>query len=52
MHDGKPRALQWAVGERVSIGYAFNRHANERVLLVAAFSSKQERWFGMKCVNM
>jgi hypothetical protein len=35
-----------------TFGYAFNRRANEKVLLVAAFSSKQERWFGMKCVNI
>jgi hypothetical protein len=35
-----------------SFGYAFNRRANEKVLLVAAFSSKQKRWFGMKCVNI
>jgi len=33
-------------------GYAFNRRANEKVLLVAAFSSKQERWFGTECVNI
>jgi hypothetical protein len=33
-------------------GYAFDRRANEKVLLVAAFSSKQERWFGMKCTNI
>lgn len=35
-----------------TFGYAFYRRANEKVLLVAAFSSKQERWFDMKCVNI
>ncbi len=35
-----------------TFGYAFNRRANEKVLLVAAFSTKQERWLGMKCVNI
>ena len=35
-----------------TFGYAFNRRAKEKVLLVSAFSSKQERWFGMKCVNI
>ncbi len=33
-------------------GYAFHRHANEPVLLVCPFSSKQERWIGMECVNV
>ena len=33
-------------------GYAFDRRANDKVLLVAPFSSKQERWFDMKCVNI
>jgi hypothetical protein len=33
-------------------GYAFYRRANEKVLLVAAFSSRQERWFDMECVNI
>src|SRR5450755_555509 len=32
--------------------YAFNRCANEKVLLVAAFSSKQDGWFDMRCVNI
>jgi hypothetical protein len=35
-----------------SFGYAFYRRANEKVLLVAPFSSKQERWFDIKCVNI
>ena len=33
-------------------GYAFSRRANEKVLLVCEFSSKQERWFDSKCVNI
>ena len=33
-------------------GYAFHKRTNEKVLLIAAFSSKQERWFGMKCENI
>ena len=35
-----------------TFGYAFNRRANEKVLLVAAFSSKQECWFDTECVNI
>jgi hypothetical protein len=35
-----------------TFGYAFHRRANEKVLLVAAFSSKQERWFGLECENI
>jgi hypothetical protein len=35
-----------------AFGYAFYRRANEKVLLVTPFSSKQERWFGSKCVNI
>jgi hypothetical protein len=35
-----------------TFGYAFYRRKDEKVLLVAPFSSKQERWFGMKCVNI
>jgi hypothetical protein len=35
-----------------TFGYAFDRRASEKVLLIAAFSSKQESWFGMKCVNI
>jgi hypothetical protein len=33
-------------------GYAFHKRTNEKVLLVAAFSSRQERWFGLKCENI
>jgi hypothetical protein len=33
-------------------GYAFDRRPNEKVLLVAPFSSNQERWFDMECVNI
>jgi hypothetical protein len=33
-------------------GYAFDRRLNEKVLLVAPFSSKQERWLDMGCVNI
>jgi hypothetical protein len=35
-----------------TFGYAFYGSANEKVLLVAAFSSRQERWFDMECVNI
>jgi hypothetical protein len=35
-----------------TFGHAFYKRTNEKVLLVAAFSSKQERWFGMKCENI
>jgi hypothetical protein len=35
-----------------TFGYAFYRRANEKVLLVCAFSSKQKRWFDIKCVNI
>jgi hypothetical protein len=35
-----------------TFGYAFDRRANEKVLLIAPFSSKQERWFDMECVNV
>jgi hypothetical protein len=35
-----------------TFGYAFDRRSDEKVLLVAAFSSQQERWFGMECVNI
>ena len=35
-----------------TFGYAFYRRANEKVLLVAPFSSKQDRWFNIKCVNI
>ena len=33
-------------------GYAFARHANEKVLLVCPFSSKQGEWFDLECVNI
>lgn len=35
-----------------TFGYAFSRGKNEKVLLVVPFSSKQERWFDLKCVNV
>jgi hypothetical protein len=35
-----------------TFGYAFDRRASEKVLLIAPFSSKQERWFDMECVNV
>jgi hypothetical protein len=35
-----------------TFGYAFYRRTNEKILLVAPFSSKQERWFEMGCVNI
>jgi hypothetical protein len=33
-------------------GLAFHRQSNEKVLLVCAFSSKQEEWFDLECVNL
>jgi len=33
-------------------GYAFDRRANEKILLVCSFSSKQEKWFDLECVNV
>jgi len=33
-------------------GYAFDRQANEKVLLVCPFSSKQGEWFDLECVNI
>lgn len=33
-------------------GVAFHRQSNEKVLLVCAFSSKQEEWFELQCVNV
>jgi len=30
----------------------FHHHANDKVLLVCPFSSKQELWFDLKCVNV
>ena len=35
-----------------TFGYAFSRRANEKILLVCEFSSKQDRWFDIKCVNI
>jgi hypothetical protein len=35
-----------------SFGYAFYRHKDEHILLVTAFSSHQDRWLDMKCVNI
>jgi hypothetical protein len=35
-----------------TFGYAFDRRADERVLLVCPFSSHQPRWFDLKCVNV
>jgi hypothetical protein len=34
------------------LGFAFHKQANEKVLLVSAFSSKQEEWFDLECVNV
>jgi hypothetical protein len=33
-------------------GFAFHRQADDKVLLVSAFSSKQEEWFDLECVNV
>jgi len=33
-------------------GIAFQRQSNEKVLLVCPFSSKQEEWFALDCVNV
>jgi hypothetical protein len=33
-------------------GVAFHRYSSEQVLLVCAFSSKQEQWFDLECVNV
>jgi hypothetical protein len=35
-----------------TFGYAFYRRKDEKVLLVVPFSSKQERWFDLKCMNI
>jgi hypothetical protein len=32
--------------------YAFERRKNEKIMLLTAFSSKQQRWFDMECVNI
>jgi hypothetical protein len=34
------------------VGVAFHRQTNEQVLLVCPFSSKQEDWFDLECVNV
>ena len=34
------------------VGHAFDKRGNESVLLVCPFSSKQDRWFEMECVNV
>jgi hypothetical protein len=33
-------------------GVAFHRQSTEKVLLVCPFSSKQEEWFALECVNV
>ena len=33
-------------------GYAFYRRSNEKILLVCPFSSEQERWIDLECVNV
>src|SRR5206468_3115407 len=33
-------------------GYAFFRRANEKILLVCQFSSDQERWIDLECINV
>ena len=33
-------------------GVAFHRQSNEKVLLVCPFSSKQEEWFDLECINV
>jgi hypothetical protein len=33
-------------------GYAFDRRADEKVLLVCPFSSHQKRWFDLECINV
>jgi len=33
-------------------GVAFHRQASDQVLLVCSFSSKQEQWFELECVNV
>jgi hypothetical protein len=35
-----------------TFGYAFDRRANEKVLLACPFSSHQESWFDLECVNV
>jgi hypothetical protein len=33
-------------------GYAFHRQAKEKTLLVCPFSSKQDQWYELECVNV
>jgi hypothetical protein len=33
-------------------GYAFHRKSDEKVLLVCAYSSKQEEWMSLPCINV
>jgi hypothetical protein len=33
-------------------GCAFPKHADEKVLLICPFSSKQEEWFDIECINV
>jgi hypothetical protein len=35
-----------------TVGHAFDKRADENVLLVCAFSTKQDSWFEMECVNV
>jgi hypothetical protein len=35
-----------------TFGYAFDREPNEKVLLVCPFSSKQEEWLELECINV
>ena len=33
-------------------GHAFNRRLDEEILLVCPFSSKQDQWFDLECINV
>ena len=44
--------FQWTSFWGAGHGYAFYRQANEEVLLVCPFSSKQQEWFELECVNV
>jgi hypothetical protein len=35
-----------------TFGYAFDRRADEKVLLVCPFSSQQKHWFDLECINI
>jgi hypothetical protein len=35
-----------------TFGYAFDRRSNEKILLVCPYSTHQERWLQMECVNV